>query len=176
MDLTATIQRIASLRSDLSSHEAEAKAKSEAIRAEIAQLNRSVALYGAMLDQRKIDLARTIIDVRGSYTSAGGDRASVVQDAITFFAIGPRPFKDLRRGYFGTKNYDRWSGQRSDHPYWAGPSYGSICFSIGLTSDAQKRQDLTPEEIEACIYLLTRIEAVQKAEAEARAACHSPPS
>ena len=33
------------------------------------------------------------------------------QDAAAFFATGPRPYKDLRQDYFGTKNYDRWSGQ-----------------------------------------------------------------
>lgn len=170
MDLTASIQRIAQLRADLSAHEAAAKARSEAILAEIAKISRSVALDGAMLDQAKIDAARKVLNVRGSYDRAGEDRASVVQDAIAFFATGPKPYKDLRRGYFGTKNYDRWSGQRSDHDYGYRPSHGSICFAIGLTDDAQKRSDFTPEEVEACLYLLTRIEAVQKAEAQARSA------
>lgn len=168
-DLTATIQEIAGLRAGLAAHEAEAEARSKAFRAEIAELNRLVALDGAQLDQGKISLARTVMYVRGSYERAGEDRASVIQDAIAFFATGPRPYKDLRDGYFGTKNYDRWSGQRSDHPYFMGPSHGSICFEVGLTKDAQKRS-VTPEEVEACLYLLTRLETVQKAEASARAA------
>lgn len=170
MQLTTTIQKIASLRADLSSHETAAKARSDAIRSEIAELSRSVALDGAMLDQEKISLARTVLYVRGSYERAGEDRASVIQDAVAFFATGPRPYKDLRQDYFGTKNYDRWSGQRSDHPYWAGPSHGTICFKVGLTDAGRKRDGFTPEEVEACLYLLTRIEAIQKAEASARAA------
>ena len=170
MDLTATIQKIAGLRADLSAHEAEAKTRADAIRAEISELSRSVALGGAMLDQDKIEAARKVMYVRGSYERAGEDRASVIQDAIAFFATGPKPYKDLRQGYFGTKNYDRWSGQRSDHPYWAGPSHGSICFQIGLTEAARKRDDFTAEEVEACLYILTRVDAVQKAEATAKVA------
>lgn len=168
MDLTATIRRIDGLRSALTAHNAEAAARAKAISDEIAELSRSVALHGAMLDQDKITLARTVMYVRGAYARAGEDRASVIQDAVAFFATGPKPNKDLRQGYFGTKNYDRWSGQRSDHPYWAGPSHGSICFAVGLTDAARKRDNFTDEEVEACLYLLTRIDAVQKAEASAR--------
>lgn len=170
MNLTESVQKIAQLRTDLSEHESAAKIRSEAIRAEIAGISRSLALDGAMLDQAKIEAARKLLYVRGSYEQAGEDRASVIQDAVAFFATGPKPYKDLRQGYFGTKNYDRWSGQRSDHPYWAGPSHGSICFAVGLTDAARKRDDFTADEVESCLYLLTRIEAVQKAEAQARAA------
>lgn len=170
MDLTATIQKISALRADLSAHEAEAKARADAIRAEIVALSRALALDGAMLDEGKIALARTVVYVRGHYSKAGEDRASVIQDAISFFASGPKPYKDLRQGYFGTKNYDRWSGQRSDHPYWAGPSHGSICFAVGLTNDARKRDEFSADEVEACLYLLTRVEAIQSAEASAKAA------
>lgn len=170
MDLTASIQKIAQLRADLAEHEAASKAHADTIRSEIAGISRSVALDGAMLDQAKIEAARKVMYVRGSYERAGEDRASVIQDAVAFFATGPKPYKDLRQGYFGTKNYDRWSGQRSDHPYWAGPSHGTICFAVGLVDAARDREAFTSDEVEACLYLLTRIDAVQKAEAQARAA------
>lgn len=45
-----------------------------------------------------------------------------------------------------------------------------IRFEVGLTDAARKRDNFTDEEVEACLYLLTRIDAVQKAEAEAAAA------
>lgn len=170
MNLTETIQKIASLRAGLTAHEAEAAARSKSIRAEIAELSRLVALDGAMLDQEKIKVARTIVYVSGSYERAGEDRSSVVQDAVAFFATGPQPYKDLRQGYFGTKNYDRWSGQRSDHPYGMGPSHGSSCFQIGLIQAARARAEFSSEETEACLYLLTRIDTIQKAEASAVAA------
>lgn len=168
MDLTTTVRRIDGLRTALTFHNAEAAARAKALGDEIAELSRSVALHGAMLDQDKITMARTVMYVRGAYDRAGEGRASVIQDAVAFFATGPKPYKDLRQGYFGTKNYDRWSGQRSDHPYWAGPSHGSICFAVGLTDTARKRDEFTAEEVEACLYLLTRIDAVQKAEALAQ--------
>lgn len=167
--LTDAIRSIASLRADLATHEAQAKDYAESIKAQIAELSRSVALDGAMLDQDKIDLARRVLFVGGAYARAGEGRASVIQDAVAFFATGPKPYKDLRQGYYGTKNYDRWSGQRSDHPYWAGPSHGSICFRVGLTDEARKRDEFSAEEVEACLYLLTRIEAVQQAEDAAKA-------
>lgn len=167
--LTEAIRSIALLRADLAAHERQAEQYADSLKAQIGHLSRSVALDGALLDQGKIDLARTVIFVRGSYERAGEDRASVIQDAVAFFATGPKPYKDLRQGYYGTKNYDRWSGQRSDHPYWAGPSHGSICFAVGLTDEARKRDEFSAEEVEACLYLLTRIEAVQKAEAAAKA-------
>jgi hypothetical protein len=168
--LTETIKEIASLRSELSAHEAAAKARSAEITDQIRGLNRAVALEGALIDRAKVDLARTVLSIRGAYSRAGDDRGSVIQDAVAFFATGPKPYKDLRQGYFGTKNYDRWSGQRSDHPYGMGPSHGSICFDIGLVKAAREKQSFTPEEVEACLYFLTRIEAIQNAEIAASAA------
>jgi hypothetical protein len=168
MDLTATIRNIAAIGEELAAHEIAARKHSDELRARIAGLRRRVAIDGAQLDSAKIDLARTVLYVRGSYARAGEDRASVIQDAITFFAMGPRPHKDLRTGYFGTKNYDRWEGQRSDHPYFMGPSHGSVCFEVGLTKAAQDRSEFTAEEVEACIYVLTRIDAIQSAETAAK--------
>jgi len=73
MDLTATIQKISALRADLSAHEAEAKARADAIRAEIVALSRALALDGAMLDEGKIALARTVVYVRGRWADHPDD-------------------------------------------------------------------------------------------------------
>lgn len=113
------------------------------------------------LDADKVALAETVIYVRGSYAKAGDDRASVLRDAINELATsdGGR----LWRETFGTKSYDRWYGQRSDHPYGYGPRHGSLIFEIGLTRAVRARpQKITPDEIEAAIYYLTHLERIQR--------------
>ena len=90
-------------------------------------------------------------------------------DAIKQLASGKpvrEHYGDLWRVFFGTKNYDQWSGQRCDCEYGCGPRHGSICFRIGLTDAARKRRqaDLSADEVEAAIYYLVNLERVQEAE------------
>jgi hypothetical protein len=173
MDLTTAAKEMHQLRSDLAAHIDDAKKREAALREQIRL--RATVLSSAVegLDMGKITLAKTIVYVRGSYGRAGEDRASVIGDAIKQLATGEpnrAVYGDLWCEYFGTKNYDRWSGQRCDCPYGMGPSHGSICFEVGLTSDVRKSRqqgDLTAAEIEAAIYYLTNIQRVQEAERKA---------
>lgn len=165
--LLEKLTRIGSINAEIARIEADAKASIATLRSEARELSRQVALDGALLDNSKISLARTILVIRGQYANGGDDRASVVQDAIRFFVDGPRPYKDLRNCYFGTKSYDRWFGQRHDGPYGTGPTYGSTIFSIGLLPNARSREAFAPEELEACLYFLTRLEKIQSVEGAA---------
>jgi hypothetical protein len=124
---------------------------------------------GLKVDQ--IALAESVMYVKG-YERGGEDRESVVQDAIKWFAKPPSnviSLYDLRTMYFGTKNYDRWRGQRCDCSYGCGPRHGSVCFEVGLLPDARKRE-LLPAEREACLYYLLNIVAIEEARRASAAA------
>lgn len=173
MELTTAAQEMYQLRKDLEQHIASAKAREDELRGQIKQRANVLASAEQGLDLEKVRLAKTVVYVNGSYDRAGDDRASVIHDAIRQLATGEpirQFYGDLWSHYFGTKNYDRWSGQRSDHQYGYGPGHGSIVFRVGVIEDVRKTRtqaDLTAEEVEAAIYYLTNIKRVQDAEAAA---------
>lgn len=175
MSLTAAVQELHSLSADLTAHLDASKKEEARLREEIRKRRSVLEMSAAGIDFDQVTLAKTILSVRGTYAKGGEDRASVVSDAVKQLATGVPPrvhYGDLWHVYFGTKSYDRWYGQRCDGPYWTGPSHGSIIFAIELRDDVRKNRthaDLTPAEIEACVYYLTNLERVQTAEAEARA-------
>jgi hypothetical protein len=169
---TAATRELHDLRSALSSHLKEAAETETRLRSEIRAREAVLAMSASGIDHEKVALGRRVVSIYGTYAHGGQDRAGVIADAIKQLATGEpiRPeYGDLWRVTFGTKNYDGWRGQRSDHQYGYGPRHGSVCFSVGLTPEVRKGTpaDLTPEQIEAAIYLLTNLERVQAAEAEA---------
>lgn len=116
------------------------------------------------LDRGAIELALTVLDV-SDYRRGGDDWQSCRRDAIQWLTTQEpltRYGGDLRKQYFGTKNYDYWRGQREDHSYGAGPRHGSTCFHIGLRQEARSRT-LTPAETDAAIYYLMNLERIQNA-------------
>lgn len=133
----------------------------------LAIWNEVIAQHKSGLDAGKIALARTVLKVRGIYEKAGQDRASVISDAIAWFATGKAPcYHQLSSADYGTKTYDCWYGQRSDHE-WGGPAHGSIIFQVGLID---RNKQITDEEREACLYYLTNISEIQEAAELAKAA------
>lgn len=131
--------------------------------------------YGLATDQ-SLDIARirnaeSILEIRGSIgirrTSYGellqrglGDDLSVVNDAIRWMAgsLEYTAWNDLNRNYYGVKNYDRWTRQRTDCEYGMGPSHGSIVFSIGLNRE-HRGKGLTEQQRSDCIYYLEAMKA-----------------
>ena len=173
--LTEAARRMHKLRAELSAHDVAAKDRGDKLRREIRA--NALILENATegLDADKITIAQGVLYVRGSYERGGEDRASVIADAIKQLATGEpirKYYNDLWRVAFGTKNYDRWSGQRCDCEYGYGPSHGGIVFQVGFSEAARKRQPqvLTSDETEAAIYYLTNIQRVQAASARAAAA------
>ena len=135
----------------------------------IAALERRLKMDEMGIDTHKVLLAEHIVYVT-EYSKGGEERDSARTDAIHWFAThGPErvPYHDLRSQYFGTKSYDRWHGQRSDHSYGMGPRHGSIIFRIELLPEPRKRT-LTADEIEAAIYYLTNLERIQAAARSAK--------
>lgn len=165
--LLTTVTEIDRLSKELALHEVAAKKESARLMSAIAEHRTFMARTEAGLDLDKIRLAETVAYVT-DYSRGGDDRDYARQDAIKWFADVPvtTRINNLRSTYFGTKNYDRWSGQRSDHSYGMGPRHGSTCFEIGLREDARNR-DLTAEEREAAIYYLVNIEVIQKSRVSA---------
>ncbi|NTG73259.1 hypothetical protein G6M02_07940 [Agrobacterium rhizogenes] len=174
MELATATRRIYGLRRDLEIHLDVAKRHEAELREQIRQCAAVLASSADGIDYDKVELAKTVIYVHGSYARAGEDRASVIADAMKQIATGEpvrKVYGDLWLRYFGTKNYDRWSGQRSDHPYFMGPGHGSIVFEVGLVEKVRKERqwaDLSAAEIEAAIYYLVNLERVQAAEQKAR--------
>ncbi len=136
----------------------------------MAQLTEAKTAYGASaagLDDGRIQIAKPLIYRRGWYDGSG-EQKSCVQDFIHWLVTG-ESCTDPRNEYFGTKNYDRWYSQRSDHPYGMGPRHGSTNFAIGLAREARER-DLTDTEREALAYYLENIAGIDAISRKASAA------
>lgn len=156
---------------------------------ELAKTNVIIQLLSDNIDVKKYHLARTVVYTRGWWAKAGTEKSSIITDAIKWFSEGcvrydsgqRNHYKNLFHHYYGTKSYDRWDGQRSDHEYGFGPRHGSIIFQFGLIDDVRKRknfiesnsnaaddiQDLiTPEEREAVLYYLNNLPKIDAVEQE----------
>lgn len=171
--LTTAVRELHALNAELAQHrESAAKRDAELMRS-IADRRRVLEMSADGIDMAKVDLAKTVVFVRGVYAKGGTERASVIADAVKQIATGApirEHYGDLWRVAFGTKSYDRWDGQRCDCEYGYGPRHGSIIFQVGLTDavrKSRKHADLTAAEIEAAVYYLTNVERVQAAEARA---------
>lgn len=168
MTLTEAARATSEAAAALSAHLESAKVEEIRLRGIIRDAEAVLLSTEAGLDAEKIALGKTVIYVT-DYTRGGQDRASCVSAAVKQLATGVPirlHYGDLWKCYFGTKNYEGWIGQRSDHEYGYGPRHGSICFEVGLTRGARERKqaDLTAEEIEAAIYVLLNVERIQAAE------------
>ena len=172
--LTETVQEYYKAVAELKEFREETKKHEEKLRTKVKSFARLINEAQSGLDSSKIDSALEILAIRGRYEHGGDDRASVISDAMKQLATEESFgfYKDLWRGYFGTKNYSGWRGQRSDHEYGFGPKHGSVCFSVGLRKDVRERENkkLTTSEIEACLYYLTNIERIQQAHKQAQEA------
>jgi hypothetical protein len=163
------IRRFLYWKSLLADHEKSSAAETSRLRGLIEKENTAILQIGQGLDFEKISLAETVMYVSGDFQKAGEDREKCRTQAVHWFATNESRgrYGNLKFEYFGTKSYDRWYGQGSDHEYGFGPRHGSIIFSIGLEREARQR-DLTPEEREACIYYLLNLTTIQEAQKQAK--------
>lgn len=125
----------------------------------IAEQKTIISRSGDGLDIEKITLAESVL-YASNYKNGGDEWNSARKDAIKWFATGKAGYRGLKHEFFGTKNYDRWCGQRSDCEYGMGPRHGSTCFEIGLKKEARQR-DLSDTENDAAIYYLVNLERIQ---------------
>lgn len=140
----------------LASHVEESKRKSAELKAAADVAEREYILATKSdLDIERIRRAETIVRVRGLNNYGGGESPGALSDAISWFAgsLPYSPYKDLNSQYFGTKDYDRWTHQRTDCEYGMGPGHGSIVFAIELNRDF-RGSGLTEDQRNDCIYYL----------------------
>lgn len=145
-------------------HDRQAIAERDRLAAALTAVRHQIGNAKRGLDNDRIANALGILKIMGSYTRGGQDRGSVIRDAIDWLATGKcGAYRGLDQADFGTKSYDRWHGQRSDHD-WGGPSYGSIIFQIGLKD---RQRALTEQERDDAIYFLLNLEDWESARDQA---------
>jgi hypothetical protein len=149
----------------IAEHDKKANAEHDRLRNLIVEEVKAVALLGSGFDESKISLAESFL-FAATYANGGDDRQSVLNDAIKWFADETVGYQGLRKEFFGTKNYDRWRGQRSDHGYGYGPSHGSTCFAVGI-KDGFREREFNADEKDAAIYYLMNLPMIQKVRSEA---------
>lgn len=143
------------------------QSKLEAIEFEIKTAQEEIERQLVGLDSSIILHAEHIIYVGGKYAKAGEDRAACREQAIQRILAGGR---EMFSEYCGTKSYDRWHGQHSNHSYGCGPRHGSTIFTIGFTRPVRAREEkmLSEDEINACVYYLRNLERIQEASEKAQ--------
>lgn len=174
MSNAAAVRRQIEAKAALDLHRKQAAERDKELVAELQDAASNLMLHNSDIDVGKVELAETIIYVT-DYSRGGEDRGSCVKQALKQFAMGSEtnPYLDLWRVYLGTKSYDRWHGQRSDHEYGYGPRHGSVIFRIGVHDAVRhdrKQSDLTAEEVDACVYYLLNIGRIQDARKSVKAA------
>lgn len=114
------------------------------------------------LDIERIRSAESVITVRGADHVGKGDTNSAITQAVQWFACSyaPTHYTDLKRVFFGCKNYDRWVCQRDDCEYGYGPRHGSTVFAIQLNKEFRgENTGLTEQQRSDCIYYLEALRA-----------------
>ena len=101
------------------------------------------------VDADKMDLGATCVYVRGNPISP--QRKGVIKNAIT--DLLNTKGANLKKTYFGMKNYEGFGDQGCDCEYGMGPTYGSIVFEVGITPEYRKK-DIPDALLEAAIYYL----------------------
>lgn len=134
--LTEASRRIAAIRDEIQTemvrHEEEVKTLDRRLFEAVSR--RDLILAGATLDV--VELAETVLEVKGRENVGRGEGRSVVAKAIRDLANGA---PTLRTMYMGTKDYDRWAGQEEGGSYGSSPSYGRTIFYIGLVEECRDR-------------------------------------
>lgn len=118
--------------------------KMKELQVSINHLERQKKLHLEGFDLKKIEEAERILQIKDAEYDS-----SCVRDAIADILRGT---PHMKTHYFGSKNYQCFLLQRSDHPYVYGPTHGTIVFSIGL--NWSYRNGLSQEQEEDCLYYL----------------------
>ena len=165
--LVTLLAREKECRERIKKHDEEAVAERKRLVAAHEAVRHQIGNAKAGLDNDRIASGLAVLKVYGSYIDGGTDKASVIRDAVDWLATGKcGAYRGLDELDFGTKSYDRWYGQRSDHE-WGGPRHGSIIFQVGLKD---RKAVLTEDQRSDAIYFLLNIEAWESARQQAAAA------
>lgn len=142
------------IRTRLTALQQEYEKESGELYAELARVTTLRAMSAADLDTDKLQLAQSLLEVRGVYHD-GPVRKELIEDLLNELATndGARLFTY----YYGVKNYAHFGDQRCDCQYHLGPDHGEIVFRIGLTDEARGRKKFSAKQIDALIYFLEQM-------------------
>lgn len=158
MSLAEIVAKQQELERELASLNEEYGRKKADLEEQIRECERLRANAANGVDLEKLKLAESIIAVRGKLGEGASERFGVVEDAIRDIVAGA---KRLRRYYFAVKDYAGLGDQREDHQYNFGPRYGDVVFSVKIKDERLGRlhngEELTKEEVEACLYYLENL-------------------
>jgi len=158
MDIVTAQKMLTEKQEQIAAARKEFEAKLHQLRAEETQLSDAYQRVLLGVDLDLVTRAERTIRVSGLGTPLAGDDEACIGDAIYWLSHDkPRGYRQsLRKHYYGTKNYDGWLHERSDHDYGYGPRHGSIVFSIGLFDP---KAELSNEDRAAAIYFLEMLRA-----------------
>lgn len=173
-DLAHFERRAAELRQRIAGAREQFRITLEALQHELREAEAHAKQLASQLDTEQILLAEHVMEIRGTYARAGSDRAEQREAAIADLLAGaPR----LRTCYMATKSYAQWHGQAVDCTYGMGPRHGTVIFAIELTPPVRDRLksggSLTPDEVNAAVYYLRNLEAIEQTVQEADKAARS---
>ena len=153
------------LRARIKEHDESAEAVRSQLISDLSKVLRAIEAEKAGLDNDRLSRGLEVLTIEGRYGEGVGDRPSVIRDAVDWLATGKckKEYRRLDTERFGVKNFDGYTGQRSDHPRGYGPRHGHIVFSVGLRDP---KRTLTQEERDDAIYLLLNIEAWEESKAK----------
>lgn len=119
---------------------------------ELKRLEKLGTLTDVKIDLDKIQIAENILRIGGNPTGK-----NLHLRAIEKIANNP---EYLQRNYIGNKSYEAFY-QECNCEYGYGPRHGSIVDRIEISTNARKN-GMTDDEKDACIYYLTNIEKIKK--------------
>ena len=178
LSLTETVRELRRLEELLAAEKKAAEERFAALEQQIQDHRFTIGSTEMGLDAEKIAVAQTILEIRGDLAplvpygagarSAAPRRAAAVRKAMDDLADEENPGGGLWRRYRGVKNYDRFGDQGCDCSYGMGPRHGHIVFEVGFRREfLSLKRELTPPQVEACVYYLANLQRIQTAEREA---------
>jgi len=114
----------------------------------IEETKRQKGIFLKGIELEKIKTAESVLNVRGLKDEYDED---CTRRAIRGIATNDG---EIKKWYYGVKNYACYNHQACDCEYGMGPRHGEIVFSIGLQ---EPNHELTEEETECCLYYLNII-------------------
>ena len=160
------------IRTRLTALQQEYEKESGELFAELARVTTLRAMSAADLDTGKLQIAQSLLEVRGFYHDGPAQKRTVRSDQAQVTDLTPirkELVEDLLDElasndgarlftyYYGVKNYANFGDQRCDCQYHLGPDHGEIVFRIGLTDEARGKKKFTHKQIDAMIYFLEQM-------------------
>jgi hypothetical protein len=149
MNIAEVVTKRSQVEKEIKETEDAHKGRMADLNLDLEELKRLQAIHAEGFDLGRVQRAEKHLRIRGAYWPTK-ERISAIDDAIVDLANGGRR---LALAYFGVKNYEGFGDQREDHRRGYGPKHGYIVFAV----ERKHSTELSPEDIDACIYYLEQV-------------------